>query len=348
MTARRMVSRSVPLLAVGCGLLALRALTRRIVAPSFRGKTVLITGGARGLGLEMARLWAGEGANLALCSRTAADVKAAAEELGRSGSAVLGQSCDVTDANQVKEFVRAVLDRWGRIDVLVNNAGVIQAAPAACMTVDDYQMAMQTHFFGPLLMIDAVLPSMRRNGEGRIVNIASIGGKVSVPHLLPYNASKFALVGFSEGLRNELAREGITVTTICPGLMRTGSPRNALFKGRHRAEYAWFNISSSLPGVTMSSRRAARKIIEACRHGDAEVILSLPAKVAARVNSLFPEATSQVLSVVNRLLPSPGGIGTQTAKGAESESAWSPSVLTTLSDRAAVRNNEVGQVGAPQ
>jgi NAD(P)-dependent dehydrogenase (short-subunit alcohol dehydrogenase family) len=247
---------------------------------------------------------------------------------------------------EVREFVRAVLERWGQIDVLVNNAGIIQAGPVECMTPEDFETAMQTHFWGPLRMIEAVLPGMRGRGGGRIVNIASIGGKVSVPHLLPYNSSKFALVGLSEGLRNELAREGITVTTVCPGLMRTGSPRNAFFKGRHRAEYAWFSIGSSIPGLTMSSQRAARQIIEACRRGDAEAILSMPAKVAARANALFPETTARVLSLVNRLLPRPGGINAQNARGSDSQSAWSPSLLTALSDRAAVRNNEVRETHA--
>src|SRR6185503_4123757 len=122
----------------------------------------------------------------------------------------------------------------------------------------------------------AVLPEMRARREGRIVNITSIGGKISVPHLLPYSASKFALVGLSEGLRAELAKDGIVVTTICPGLMRTGSPRNATFKGQHRAEYAWFSIGDSLPVTAMSADRAARQILTACKRGEAEVVLSVP------------------------------------------------------------------------
>src|SRR5204863_2590958 len=122
-----------------------------------------------------------------------------------------------------------------------------------------------------------VMPDMRARREGRIVNISSIGGKVSVPHLLPYSASKFALVGLSEGLRAELAKDGIVVTTVCPGLMRTGSPRNAQFKGQHRAEYAWFTLSDSMPFFSQSAERAARQILSACRHGEAEVVLSLPA-----------------------------------------------------------------------
>ncbi len=219
--------------------------------------------------------------------------------------------------------------------MLVNNAGVIQTGPVQCMTLADYEDAMRTHFWGPLYAILTALPHMRRQRSGRIVNIASIGGKVSVPHLVPYCASKFALVGLSEGLTAELASEGISVTTVCPGLMRTGSPRNADFKGKHRAEYAWFSISDSLPGLAISSRRAARTIIEACRRGDAEVMLSLPAGIAARLHGVFPGIAARSLALANRLLPGPGGVVTDSRKGYESFSSWSPSLLTTLTEKAA-------------
>jgi short-subunit dehydrogenase len=200
---------------------------------------------------------------------------------------------------------------------------------------------MKTHFWAPLYTTLAVLPQMRDRGAGRILNIASIGGKVSVPHLLPYSASKFALVGFSEGLRAALAKEGVLVTTAAPGLMRTGSPRNATFKGQHRAEYAWFTIGDSLPVLSMSAARAARQLVDACRHGDAEVVLSLPAKAAVLFHDLFPEATADLLGLVDRLLPAPGGIGTARAKGSESESWLVPSVITTLTTTAERENNEL-------
>ena len=130
-----------------------------------------------------------------------------------------------------------MVDEIGQIDVLVNNAGIIQVGPLDTMTAEDFRRALQTHFWGPLNTILAVLPQMRMRKAGRIVNISSLGGRVSIPHLLPYSASKFALVGLSKGLHSELRKEGITVTTVCPGLMRTGSPRNAEFKGKHRAGY---------------------------------------------------------------------------------------------------------------
>jgi short-subunit dehydrogenase len=249
--------------------------------------------------------------------------------------------CDVTNNAEVKELMTIVEDRFGSIDVLVNNAGVIQVGPIRVMTRGDYEEAMKIHFWGPLNTILNVLPSMRRRKQGRIVNISSIGGKISVPHLVPYSASKFALVGLSEGLRAELLNEGMYVTTVCPGLMRTGSPRNADFKGQHRAEYAWFSIADSLPLVSIEAERAARQIIDACRKGQAELVISLQAKLAVVFHGLFPGLTSDLLSVVDRLLPAPGGIGTRKVKGKESTSALSPSLLTILTERAAVRNNEM-------
>jgi short-subunit dehydrogenase len=183
---------------------------------------------------------------------------------------------------------------------------------------------------------------MRQRHEGRIVNISSIGGKISVPHLLPYCVGKFALTGFSEGLRSELRKDNIRVTTVCPGLMRTGSPRNALFKGNNEAEYAWFSISDSLPLLSMSANWAARRIVSACVRGDAEVVLSGPAKFALKVNALFPGMTSDILSIVNELLPSADPSQKKIRTGSQSFSEVSPSWVTSLNERAAESNNEVG------
>jgi short-subunit dehydrogenase len=184
---------------------------------------------------------------------------------------------------------------------------------------------------------------MRRRRRGRIVNVASIGGKISVPHLLPNSASKFALVGLSEGLRAELAGHGIQVSTICPGLMRTGSPRHARFKGQHRTEYAWFSISDSLPGISMSADRAARQIVSALQTGRAGRVLSLPAKLGTTVHGLFPGLTADLLGLVNRALPDGDGADGRAVKGEASTSAVSPSWLTVLDERAARRANQVAE-----
>ena len=332
---------ALKILAVAGAAVLARSVYRRINAYSFEGKTVLITGGSRGLGLVMARQFAREGAKVSICARDDRELARAREDLRKFGSEVFTVQCDVTNNDEVQQMVQAVTERFGRIDVLVNNAGVIQVGPLEVMTFDDFEQAMKSHFWGPLQTILAVLPGMRERRDGRIVNVSSIGGKIAVPHLVPYSASKFALVGLSEGLRAELKKDGILVTTVCPGLMRTGSPRNAEFKGRHREEYAWFSISDALPLTSISAERAARQVVEACRHGDADLVISVQAKLAVLFHGIFPGLTADMLGMVNELLPAAGGIGALKVKGKESMSAWSPSWLTLLNERAAVANNEI-------
>jgi NAD(P)-dependent dehydrogenase (short-subunit alcohol dehydrogenase family) len=242
----------------------------------------------------------------------------------------------------VERTIAEVVDERGALDVLMNVAGVIQVGPAEHMTVEDFENAMATHMWGPLYAILAALPHLSQSATPRIVNVSSIGGKLAVPHLLPYSASKFALVGLSEGLRVELAARGIAVTTVCPGLMRTGSTYNASFKGHHRQEFAWFHTADAIPGISTDARVAARRIIEACRHGDPELVISIPAKMAIRLNALCPGTMAAALSAVSRLLPSSNGPeGNQARAGWQSVSRYAPSILTRAADRATAENNEV-------
>ncbi len=309
---------------------------------SYRGKVVIVTGGSRGLGLEIARRRVARGARVAICARTEADVRDAEEELSRRGGQVLGAVCDVTIPDEVKLFTQQVVARYGRIDVLINVVGIIHVGPLDTMTIDDFRREMDVNCFGPLHVILAVLPSMRHQHWGRIVNVASIGGKKAVPHLLPYDASKFALVGLSTGLRTELAKDGILVTTANPTLMRTGSPRNAFFKGQHRQEYAWFSLGDALPIVSVSSRRAAEQILKACQRGDAEVYITNLLNPAVLATRLAPALTTEILTLIDRfVLPQSGGIGKRARRGYESESSLSPSPLTALNESAAVQNNQL-------
>ncbi len=326
--------------AVAAALFA-RAVLRGSRRFSFAGKSVVVTGGSRGLGLVMARKLVEQGARVTIAARTEADLEAARQELEQMGGEVLAVPCDVRDPQQAANLVRQAVERFGTVDVLFNVAGVIQVGPLDAMTDDDFKMAMDTHCWGPLNMVRAVLPIMRKNGWGRITNVASIGGKRAVPHLIPYCTSKFALVGLSEGLRMELAKENILVTTVCPSLMRTGSPRNAIFKAQHRKEYAWFSVGDSLPLLAMNAQAAANQILDACQRGDAERMISNRLNVPAVFQSLMPAATRELATLADRFLPQMGGIGDDAARGYESESAWSPSLLTASSEKAAQENNQM-------
>lgn len=317
-------------------------------ATDLSGKVVLITGSSRGLGFALAREFARHGARLVICARHEESLQTARAALERdSGAEVLAVPCDISQREQVERLVRLATERFGQIDVLVNNAGIIMVGPAETMTIADYEEALGSIFWGAVYATFAVLPAMRARGSGHITNITSIGGKVSVPHLLPYSAAKFALVGFSEGLRAEVAKHGIRVTTIAPGLMRTGSPPNAWFKGKHDEEYTWFSLSDNLPATSISARRAAKTIVAATRRGAAEVILSPQAKLLAWFHGLLPGTTSDILALIDRFLPAPGGIGHDRATGWESRTAITRSFLNALGHHAEHELNQYADPAAP-
>ena len=307
----------------------------------FSGKTVLISGASRGLGLELARKFAAQRANVVLLARDQDRLKEAAQELRKYGVDISTRQCDVTQADEARRAIASVVDEFKTIDVLVNNAGIIQVGPAENMNRDDYADALAVHFWAPLNLTTEVLPYMKGQGTGRIVNITSIGGKVAVPHLAPYVASKFAFVGFSEAMRAELIKDGIYVTTVVPGLMRTGSHINAFFKGQHQKEFALFSIANASPLFSTASERAARQIVEACRHGKAELIITPQARLLHLANSLFPNITAEVLGLISRGLPSTRpGEGDALKRGWQSHSFMAPSVLTRTADRVIRRNQE--------
>jgi NAD(P)-dependent dehydrogenase (short-subunit alcohol dehydrogenase family) len=285
-----------------------------------KGQVVVITGGSRGLGLELAHQFAGQGCRLALCARSSEELESARRELEARGADVYVAVCDVRSREQVDRFIGAVISHFGCLDILVNNAGVIQVGPLESMKIEDFEQAMEVMFWGVLYPTWAAIPHMTGRGSGRIVTITSIGGKVSVPHLLPYSCAKFASVALSEGLRTELAPKGIQVLTVVPGLMRTGSFLNALFKGNQKEEFGWFGLGATLPGLSMSSKRAASQIVSAVRGGKSEIILSAPAQIMARFHGAFPELTSVVLGLVNHLLmPSGEGGSKESITGHEAD-----------------------------
>jgi short-subunit dehydrogenase len=320
-----------------------RALT---TLPVFDRSVVLITGGSRGLGLALAEEFRRQGAHLALLARDEDELNAARMQLIRrlpASREILLLTGDVSEPPSVQQAVESCLQHFGRIDVLVNNAGVIHVGAIESQTHSDFKQAMDVNFWGVVNTTLAVLPHMLDRRAGRIVNITSIGGIVSMPHLLPYNASKFAAMGFSLGLRAELTGKGVAVTTIVPGLMRTGSYMNATFKGKAADEYSWFSVSSSLPGISISAARAAHQIVEAAWRKKGEVILGMSAKVGSRLYSLFPGLGADVLGLLNRVLPAAGS--KKGKLGRESRTPVSESVVTKLGQAAAERYNQQKKMG---
>jgi NAD(P)-dependent dehydrogenase (short-subunit alcohol dehydrogenase family) len=336
--------RKEPFLTVGAvvaGVLVAAKIMRDRRAIDFTDKVVLITGGSRGLGLLIARELGQQGAKIVLVAREQDELDRAVQELSAQDVDVVSLAADISREHDAARIVTETVARHGRLDVVINNAGVIKVGPLDHMSESDFTEAMDTHFWGPFHTIRAAIPHLR-NARGRIVNISSIGGKLGVPHLIPYCASKFALTGLSTSLRAELTRDGIFVTTVSPGLMRTGSPFNAWFKGQHRQEFAWFAIADSLPLLTAEGRSAALQVIDALKHGDAELIITWPAKLAVAINAVLPNTVAETMSLVNRFLPGPAGPeGDESHSGWQSTSSWAPSVLTRPTERSAIENNEL-------
>src|SRR5205823_534857 len=309
---------------------------------TLRDKVAVITGGSRGLGLVLARHICAQGGKVAIIARDPEELGRAKVDLGRRSGApnAFGVECDLLDTRQIQSAVQQIIDRFGKIDILINNAGIIEVGPLENMTREDFERAMRLHFWAPFELIEQVVPEMRTRGGGRIVNISSIGGRVAVPHLAPYSASKFALTGFSDAIRTELARNNIHVTTVAPGMMRTGSHVNARFKGNHDMEFAWFAASAGAPLISMNADRAAKKILAACRRGQPSLTLTFAARGAILGNALFPNLTGYMMKFANRFLP-----GTSDEEGNRSRAGsqlhrLTPKWLTHLADAATARNNE--------
>jgi short-subunit dehydrogenase len=320
----------------GGGALAAAAVAKHLRRPKLNlaGKVVLITGGSRGFGLALASRFGRMGCRLALCARDPEELERAAARLSSHASEVKVFPCDLSRAEEIPQLIERVVREMGDLNGLVNNAGLIQVGPAQAMIPEDYDDAMKLMFWAPLHCIDAALPHFRRQGGGFVVNVASIGGKVSVPHLLPYCCAKFALAGLSEGLTHELAGENIQVLTVAPGLMRTGSHIRASFRGDHHREYNWFALSGNAPVLSMEPDKAARKVVDALRNGRREIILTLPANILARLHGLAPDLMGQALTIACAALPHWKGLATGRSEGASIQAEHRSGLTGRMTDLA--------------
>ena len=311
----------------------------------------LVAGASRGLGLLIARELLARGHSVVICARDGAELEGAARLLDPSGRRVLTRVCDVADQDAVEAMVRWTEDEVGPIEVAIHVAGIIQVLPLESTRVEHYEEALAVMTLGPVHLAMAVLPGMRGRGHGRIGTVASIGGAVSVPHLLPYSTAKFGAVGFARGLSAELVGTGVTSTAILPGLMRTGSHLNAQFGGDAAAEYAWFAPGASLPLLTMNAERAAARIVKGVLAGRNQVVLTPLAHVGMRVAGIAPSVTTNVMKVMARLLPDAPGSSDRSGAVVDGHTARerldSDAVerLTTLGTRAAHDLNQLDEPG---
>ena len=289
---------------------AVIAITRALTAtPPPEGAVVLVTGGSRGLGFAIASRFAERPVNLVLSARNMNELQQAQQSLLDRHTHLRPEnfyliSADLAKPEDCQRMINEAFARFGRIDILVNNAGIIHVGPIEAMTAEIFEHTMRVNFLAAMQATWAALPRLLAQSpapgwknRAAIVNISSIGGKMAVPHMLPYTAPKFALTGFSEGLYAEVKGKGIHVLTVCPGLMRTGGEDHAIFHGDIKAEQAWFKLSAKTPGFSTTREHAARKIFDALAEGRTEVTIEWKAYLAARFAGLFPGA----LQVLNRL-----------------------------------------------
>ena len=293
----------VAALMTAVAVLVARLLRRPAGPPRLDGRVVVITGSSRGLGLALAEECARRGGRVVLSARHADGLQETRDRIATFGPEPLSVVCDVRDREQAERLIERATEHFGRVDALINNAGVLSVGPLEALTVDDFRDAMDTMYWGTMYPTLAVLPQMRTRHDGDIVNIASIAGKVSVPHVLPYSSAKFAEVGFSEGLHAEVAKDGINVLTVVPGLLRTGAQGRAFFRGDAEAEHTWLDRAASMPVTSTSAEKAARQIVDAMVRRKAEMIISPQAQLAVRAHGAFPGTATRLASLVGRVMP---------------------------------------------
>ena len=323
--------------ALAAGAVGLALAARYRARYTFEHKVVVVTGGSRGLGLVLARELASRGASLGLMARDAIELARARRSID-SDSLVQLLPADVTDPAQVEQAFSTMIRRFGRIDVVINNAGQILSAPFDDTSSEDFKALLDVHFWGTLNVSRAALPHLARHGEGRIINICSIGSRVPIPHLSAYCASKYAQAGLSAVMAGELRAKGIRVTTVLPGLMRTGSHLQAWFKGERPTEFALFSLVGGAPGTSMSAERAARLILAAGARGQADAVIPFTYRQLSKLASMVPNTTIASLAAVNEMLP-----GTRTRFATQGKHLTLPKLVkgvTALNERAADRNNQ--------
>ncbi len=244
------------------------------------GKVVVVTGASMGIGEAIAKIFADQGASIVMLSRDAGRVEAARTRVGH-GERTLAMACDVRHREDIDRAIGLTLHHFQRIDVWVNNAGhglldsVAQVDMAACREMFD------TNFFGALMAMQAVLPVMRQQGGGSIINISSVAGHIPLPFHAAYSATKFALNAIGKAAGVELKRDGLHVLTVCPGYVRTGFGKNAV-QGNELKRVR----PESVRGIT--AERVAGATMRGYLKRKREVIVPWTMYVPQKIYQLFP------------------------------------------------------------
>lgn len=257
------------------------------------GKWCMITGAASGIGRATAEALQAEGARLVLCDVRKEAVDQLAEDLRVRGD-VLSYAVDVGLLPQMERLRDWLAQQVGVVDVLINCAGILKTGGYEETSFDDWHQVMDVNFWGALHSIKLLVPQMVERGSGGVVNVASASGVVGFSKLTAYSTSKFALVGFSEALRAELTGTGVTVSTICPGLVRTPIARNSSLPPEECRE-----IEDLLERKGVAPEKVAQAVLAAIVKGTPLVHVGTDAKLLSIASRLFPGRASQWLAGVS-------------------------------------------------
>ncbi len=234
---------------------------------SFTGKVVWITGSSSGIGEAMAYALAAKGAQLVLSARNTNRLQKVKDQCASSERHLI-VPLDLEDSSTFPDNVQTVLDKYNRMDMLINNGGISQRSPAADTSLETDRRIMETNFFGAVALTKAVLPTMLKSGSGHIVVISSLVGKFGTPLRSTYSASKHALHGFFNSLRAELSATGIKVLIVCPGFIRTNISLNALC-----ADGSCHGVMDEAQDNGLAPEVCAEKIIQSIERGKDEVLI---------------------------------------------------------------------------
>ena len=250
----------------------------------FKNKVVLITGASSGIGKQTAIEFAKLGANIVLVARRKDKLEQVANELNDFHVSTLVCQCDVSKKDQVKEMSKIVLEKFDSIDILVNNAGFAIYGSVSDLSIDEIESQMKTNYFGMIYCIKNFLPSMLKKKSGHIVNIASVAASFGLPGIASYCASKFAMLGFSEGLKHELKDTGVGITVVSPIMVRTDFFDNSSFE----------KMPKYSP-MSLSSKTVAKTILKAANSPRLEIIVPSVVRGAVWMKNTFPYFINPIL-----------------------------------------------------